>query len=100
MDWRRHAAILSLRRQLHRHHPSQALADLVGGEAGERSLVLDAEDGETARAFAGAESELAVRIDPERAWRLLGLRVADRGNLAGVVDGEAGEAVVAAIGDP
>src|SRR5262245_51689657 len=91
----------SLRSELYRHHPRQTLADVVGVQARQPAgALVHLENGQLARALAGAENVAAVRIDLERTRRLLRRRLAQRRQLAPRVDGEPGQAVVAAVGHP
>src|SRR2546421_11410144 len=92
---------VSLRAELHRHHPRQALANLVGVQARQVARgEVHPEDREFAGALAGAEDVTAIWVDLKRTRRLLRRRLAQRRELAGLVDREAGQAVVAAVGDP
>src|SRR5262245_22567694 len=99
-SWARAESDSSL--ELHRPYPRQTLAHVVGAQLRQfAARRVDAVDGQLARAFAGAEEVAAVRFDVEGARCLLGRRLAQGRELGGVgIDREAGQAVVAAVGDP
>src|SRR5262249_13366919 len=82
-------------------HPAKTLAHVLRVQARQFARVgVNAVDGQLPGAFAGRQQEPAVRLDVERARRLLRRRLPQGRELAGAVDGESGQAVVTAVRDP